>query len=39
MKLSDIASACGFSSLAVFSRTFTRQTGVSPREWMQKNYR
>ena len=33
MKLSDIASACGFSSLAVFSRTFTRQTGVSPREW------
>ena len=33
MKLSDIASACGFSSLAVFSRTFTRQTGVCPREW------
>ncbi len=33
MKLSDIASACGFSSLAVFSRTFTRETGISPREW------
>lgn len=33
MKLSDIASACGFSSLAVFSRTFTRQTGVCPRGW------
>ena len=33
MKLSDIASACGFSSLAVFSRAFTRQTGVCPRGW------
>ncbi len=33
MKLTEIASACGFSSPAVFSRTFTRQTGLSPREW------
>lgn len=33
MKMTDVASACGFSSPAVFSRTFTRQTGVSPREW------
>ena len=33
MKLTEIASACGFSSPAVFSRTFTRHTGVSPREW------
>lgn len=33
MKMTDVASACGFSSSAVFSRTFTRQTGVSPREW------
>ena len=31
MKLSDIASACGFSSLAVFSRAITRQAGVCPR--------
>jgi len=33
MKMTDVASACGFSSSAVFSRTFPRQTGVSPREW------
>ena len=33
MKLSDIASRCGFSSPAVFSRTFARETGATPREW------
>lgn len=33
MKLSDVAARCGFSSPAVFSRTFARETGVSPREW------
>ena len=33
MKMTDVASACGFSSPAVFSRAFTRQTGVAPREW------
>jgi AraC-like DNA-binding protein len=32
MKLSDVAARCGFSSPAVFSRTFARETGVSPRE-------
>lgn len=33
MKLVDVASSCGYSSLAVFSRTFTRETGLSPRDW------
>lgn len=33
MKLADIASSCGFSSLTVFSRNFTRYTGLSPRDW------
>lgn len=33
MKMADVAAACGFSSPAVFSRTFARETGLSPREW------
>lgn len=33
MKLSDIAAQCGFSSPAVFSRTFARETGMSPTAW------
>ncbi|MBR1427202.1 MAG: AraC family transcriptional regulator [Paludibacteraceae bacterium] len=33
MKLSEIASRSGFSSPAVFSRTFARETGLSPVEW------
>jgi len=33
MKLSDVAARSGFSSPAVFSRTFARETGLSPREW------
>ena len=33
MKMADIASACGFSSPAVFSRSFARETGMSPTEW------
>ena len=37
MKMSDVAAQCGFSSQSVFSNTFTRETGVSPREW-SKNF-
>lgn len=32
-KMQDISAACGFSSPTVFSRTFVRETGVTPREW------
>jgi AraC-like DNA-binding protein len=33
MKIGDIATNTGFSSPTVFSRTFARETGMSPREW------
>ena len=33
MKLKDIAQQCGFSSPTVFSRVFTRETGIAPSEW------
>ena len=33
IKMKDIAQQCGFSSPTVFSRVFTRETGVTPREW------
>ena len=36
MKLQEIAEQSGFSSAVVFSRTFVRETGVTPTEW-QKN--
>lgn len=32
-KLTEIAARSGFSSPVVFSHTFFRETGVSPREW------
>ena len=32
MKMTEVAYACGFSSPAVFSRTFTRLEGISPRD-------
>ena len=34
MKLQDIAEQSGFSSAVVFSRTFLRETGVTPTEWL-----
>lgn len=37
MKLQDIAEQSGFSSPVVFSRIFARETGVSPRDWSEKN--
>ncbi len=39
MKLQDIAEHCGFSSPAVFSRIFSRETGVTPSEWLAQNNR
>ena len=33
MKLTDVAVRSGFSSLSVFSRAFSRETGLSPSEW------
>lgn len=33
-KMQEIAELSGFSSPTVFSRTFSRETGMSPREWM-----
>ncbi len=35
--LLDLALDCGFGSKATFNRAFKRHTGLSPREWMQKN--
>lgn len=33
MKMQDIAEHCGFSSPTVFTRTFARETGMTPSEW------
>jgi len=33
MKIGDVATNTGFSSPTVFSRTFARETGMSPRDW------
>ena len=35
MKLQDVAEQSGFSSASVFSRTFARETGQSPTEWLE----
>lgn len=34
MKLADVAMRSGFSSPVVFSRTFAREIGVTPSEWL-----
>lgn len=36
MKLSDVATLSGFSSPVVFSRTFAKETDMTPREWQAK---
>ena len=36
LKMDEIAARCGFSSRTVFSNVFTREEGVSPREWFKK---
>ncbi len=35
--LLGIAFDCGFNSKATFNRAFKKQTGSSPKEWMEKN--
>jgi len=37
LKMADVAARSGFSSQSAFSRTFTRETGQTPREW-HKNF-
>ena len=36
LKMDEVAARCGFSSRTVFSNVFTREEGVSPREWFKK---
>ena len=36
LKIADVATQCGFSSQSVFAQTFSRETGISPREWSKK---
>lgn len=33
LKLQEVAERCGFSSPVVFSRIFTRETGIAPSKW------
>jgi AraC-like DNA-binding protein len=35
--LLGIAFDCGFNSKATFNRAFKKQTGLSPKEWLEKN--
>ena len=37
MQLKEISDYCGFSSPTVFGRMFTRETGLTPRDWSLKN--
>ena len=34
LKMQDIAERCGFSSSKSFTRSFLRETGLTPREWV-----
>ena len=34
-KLLDVAEQCGFASAAAFTRTFARETGLTPTEWLK----
>ena len=36
MKFADVALQSGFSSQVVFSRTFTREVGKTPSEWLSE---
>jgi len=36
-KMGEIAALSGFSSLVVFSQVFSKETGLSPREWSKRN--
>ena len=36
MKVEDVATNSGFTSRTVFTAAFTKETGISPREWSKK---
>jgi AraC-like DNA-binding protein len=36
MKFKDISERCGFASPVTFSRTFLRETGMTPKAWVKK---
>ena len=36
MTIEEVATKCGFASRSSFTQTFTKQTGVSPREWSKQ---
>jgi len=38
LKMAEVARLSGYSSQNVFTNTFTRETGLSPREWSRKVY-
>lgn len=38
LKIEEIAIQCGFSSRSSFTQTFTKETGLSPREWSKQCY-
>lgn len=35
-KLKDVSQQCGFASPSTFTRTFLRETGLTPKEWIGK---
>ena len=37
-KVKDISQRCGFASSTAFTRTFLRETGMTPKEWIEKTY-
>ena len=39
MKIADIATQSGFSSQSIFSQIFSKETGMSPREWSKNFYK
>ena len=38
LKFKDISQRCGFASQTTFTRTFLRETGMTPKEWTGKAY-
>lgn len=36
IRISEVASSCGYSSSTVFTRAFVQETGMTPREWLSR---